>query len=328
MITPELAKAIDTEVAALDERITSLRTELEELETYRAAVEGFAKAHLNGSSTPPARPKQPKRRRSTTRAKRQATSKPSPRKPEPDPGRDAGRGDSIVDALAQRPGQWLSAGQIVGDTGLSKWAVKHSLLTLIEEGRVAKRGQRAGTRYRRADDSDPPPAAADDPPATGPDEVDRAERVSKGEERRRSVIALAEKHGTITIADVAEELDVPVPTARGVVRNMTSHGGPLRVSDEGQAGDPKRYELRSREIAPPDDSGARTEPERRVVEALQRAPVPLTSSELASNSGLNFVDASAIAAGLVRRGVLRSAPSASDTAPQRFEIRKAMAEAA
>jgi hypothetical protein len=162
-----------------------------------------------------------------------------------------------------------------------------------------------GTRAKK------PPKAKPQPAEHEPKLPTAAERDARGEaakEDRRKVLGFVREHGEISYAQAAELLGVSIDTAKKrlvrIARNSelkletgkrpegAKHGRP-----------PKVYRLEA--SAPADDDGAKTSVERRVVEAVRRHG-PIDKGTLAFRANLSITDLGSVAAGLVRRGVLKS----------------------
>lgn len=143
-------------------------------------------------------------------------------------------------------------------------------------------------------------------------------QAKRTQERRAQVIAIVKRRPGLMLSELAEELGTDAGTTGKLVHSLASGSGILRI-EPGQRR-AKHVFLREHDMAPADANGAKTEVERKVLAAVQAAPVALTTSEVSSNAGINVVDAGRVLHGLRQRGVVRAVPSRSDNAPQRWEM--------
>lgn len=134
---------------------------------------------------------------------------------------------------------------------------------------------------------------------------ERRQRGANAEERDRQVIAFVRKHGEIRPAQAAEIFGVTPSRATTILSSMCSHRQTGLRRYELVPGSPRKGVAYRLEIAPANDSGAKTKVEQRVVDAVQAAqPSPIDETTLTLDAQLSITDLRTVAAGLVRRGVL------------------------
>jgi len=138
------------------------------------------------------------------------------------------------------------------------------------------------------------------PSAPKPAAITNRER---GEQLRDAILAHLRETGGAQVKEIAEALSLDPQKVRSQLPNMASNGL-VRVEVLGSGGktSPRLYRPAESDIAPPDQNGARTGPERQVVEAV--SGVELTESEIAANTEIPEHRVREILAGLCRRGVL------------------------
>lgn len=140
-----------------------------------------------------------------------------------------------------------------------------------------------------------------------PTDEEREQRTAVASERQADVLAFVKENGEINADQAAELLGISKATARTFLRNMASHGRTALRSYEVEPETPRRgrkpivYRL---EMAPADDSGAKTNVERRVLDEV-RKNAPIDEGTLAFNASLSLTDLRSVVAGLVRRKVLK-----------------------
>lgn len=159
----------------------------------------------------------------------------------------------------------------------------------------------------------PEPLTPPSPEPSTPSDAERAKRQEAAQSTSERIVNLARRRGDITVHDViAAGLAESAPHARKLILRLCNQNVQrLRATgDERQGprgGRPaKVYEPAEAEATTADESGAKTGPERRVVEAVRELQ-PVDSGTLAFRSHCSVNDLSSIAAGLVRRGVLERA---------------------
>lgn len=174
---------------------------------------------------------------------------------------------------------------------------KEAARTRGRQSAAAKPAKARTTRRRPAPEPPPSrePAAVASPPVSSRQGIAAA---AKGEQRRKAIVKLLEERGGwVSPADIAEELDEPWQNLKSVVHRLLVD---RRIEAQG-ATRSREYRIYEGETRP-DENGARTGTERKIVESL--GTLQLTISEIAANSGIAEHQAREIVPALVRRGVL------------------------
>lgn len=131
----------------------------------------------------------------------------------------------------------------------------------------------------------------------------------------RALKVIRERPG-IKAGELAEALGVHATTVSPIIRSLRQAGS-IRV--EKGARSAKHLYPAEHELAHTDGDGCKTEHERKLVEAIKKAPVPLTANEVAANAGINSNATGAILSGLARRGVLHQLSRDDHQVPARWE---------
>lgn len=235
---------------------------------------------------------------------------------------------AILDAIDQELGEVVAKITPLQERRLKLEDLRAEAAELVGEGTQDAPAEPSSTDTepepavprRRRQAATPPPS---DPPRSAGDNgstATRDGRAAKSQARRAQILELVRMNPGMMQKDIAAKVGIDQAEVSRVLKNLVSHGGPLRAEKAGRA---KRYFPREHEVAPADENGAKTETERKVLAAVQAAPVALTTGEVASNAKVNIVDAGRVLHGLRRRGLLRAIPTASETAPQRWELPRA-----
>lgn len=322
-----IVTAIDQEIAELDAKAAKLRM-------LRQAVvaidEGEGDALIEGVPAQEIEPSAPSPESDT--APVAPTPEPGP-EPEPDTGPsqpDHGELDErVYAAVAAAEGGWVAVGPVVAEQlAVSLHALGKAKERLLDAGRIERTGRHRGTRFRAtAFPVLPDPPARPPKPEDPARERKHAANTVKARATRDRVAQMADSAGAdgLSAAEVAVAVDITPASARGTLIRLVQEGRLLSLDAEGGG---KRYRSKEIGLLPIGEDGCKTGVERRLLEAVQAAPVALTTVEVAANAKVSMVDAGRVLRGLAKRGVVRAIPLKTETSPQRWELPVEMAEAA
>lgn len=200
-------------------------------------------------------------------------------------------------------------------------------LELVRDGQPVP--EPAPTPPPAADEPDPEPPARTEPKAKdvvrregAADRVKRTGRAAEGEETRAKILEVVEAAGAegLKVPAIADKLGHKSEGAvRGHVTRLVEAGHLVSQDLGGGPTGGKLYRLATLGLAPARADGAKTEVERKLVDAIVAAPVPLTANEAAANGKVNSSAAGAVLSGLARRGVIAKVPRPNPESPQRYE---------
>lgn len=164
-------------------------------------------------------------------------------------------------------------------------------------------GAPKGTKVRS---SRKPPPSRESEPVASQSEATRSGAAAAATARSERVVAFVREHPGCTQTEIREHFDIPKGTIGGVMLRLVRTGGALRT-EEGEPGPhggrPQRlYYAREHDMAPSDTDGAKTAPERRIVDAL--GSIRLTAAEIKKSTGIDQLHLGSMLMALVRRGVL------------------------
>jgi hypothetical protein len=319
--------AIDHEILELDAKAAKLRMLRQAAVSIaedggEALIEPAPAPELPPAPDPPPKPARPKRPR-----RGRAVAEPPSRKAGPD---DAELDERVYGAIAAAEGAWVVSGPAMAEElGIEHHSLKRVRLRLQDAGRIERTGHARGSRWRATEFDLPPdsPSNGDKRQESAASERRKAANIGKAKDEDKRLLAIVETAGVdgVDSIEVAAALDCSRASARGRLISFARAGRLVRFDGEGGG---SRYRMKAHGLLPVDESGCKTGVERKLLEAVQRAPVALTTVEVAANAKVPIVDAGRVLHGLARRGVVRAIPLKTETSPQRWELPKVMAEAA
>jgi hypothetical protein len=121
-----------------------------------------------------------------------------------------------------------------------------------------------------------------------------------------------------------KEIEEGTGTSQGSVSRATiklNRQGKIRTESGGQ-GKKKAYFATEAAALPADESGAKSEQERKIVEVLLEVDSPLPASELSVRTGIRSDHCPSMCEGLVRRHVITRIPPKASHLPVRYEALK------
>jgi hypothetical protein len=323
MLSADLAKAIESEVARVDEKISTLRQSLDEMESYRERLAAFSEGNVEETSVPSHSDEAMK-----PPPERANDSKPSGRGPRSVAAKDE---QAVLEALTTL-GPRAEGGAIRDACGLTANRFTYIVKRLKADGRIKVDGVRRGARYSLPEggpeNPEPAPSATVThlPPrrsaAVAP-AGQRSKQAQAGVEKQESVkraLDEAGPHGA-TVEAIATKLGRSASSVRATLIGLARRGIAVRDLASDEEGDPI-WRFAKYGAVPADEDGARTEPERRIVRSLKASPVPLTTRDIAANSGVRG-DIGAMLGALSRRGVVTCIPGVGENGRTRWAMESA-----
>jgi DNA-binding transcriptional ArsR family regulator len=206
--------------------------------------------------------------------------------------------DDVLDAIKRHP-DGLTVKAIAEESGVHRTSVNTHVKALEEAGHVRREPNPDDGRSSLI-----VPAIGSQGPRKplGPPKRGAADRVDRKPADGNPVLEAVEKAGRegITAEAIGKQIGIGAASVRGKLSQLVYRGAVVASLD-----DPPVYRTGVIGMVPADENGAKTEHERKLVDAIKRSPVPVTSNEAASNAGVNSQATGAILSGLARRGVLR-----------------------